>query len=66
MVLALILSGLVNISSHLMSHQSTELIMMLVHHYVLEEKVVKSVTGEIFLDIISQKIMNIFYLPWVD
>lgn len=44
MVLALIQSGLVNISSHPTSIQSSELIMTLAHHYVPEEKVVKSVT----------------------
>ena len=44
-------SGLVNIASHLTSVESSELIMTLVKPYVSEEKVVKSITKEIALDL---------------
>ena len=43
--------GLVNIASHLTSVESSELIMTLVKPYVSEEKVVKSITKEIALDL---------------
>ena len=51
MVSVLIKSELVNVTSHSVAIQSSELIMTLAHHCVLKEKVVKSVTGEIVLDI---------------
>ena len=51
MVSTLIHLGLVNAASHPVSIQSSELIMKLAQHFVLEERVVKSVTGEIFLDL---------------
>ena len=52
----LIQSGLVNMASHPTLVQSSELIMTLAHHYVPEEKVIKSVIGEIFLDLMLLKI----------
>ena len=62
----LIQSGLVNIASHQTSVQSSDLIMTLAHHYVLEEKAVKSVTREIVLGLKPQNIEKVFHLPKVD
>jgi hypothetical protein len=45
MISSLILSGLVNVTSHLVSVQSLKYIMALAHHYVQEEKIVRSVIG---------------------
>lgn len=49
-VSTLIHSGLVCVASHPMSMQSSELIMTLPEHFVHEERVVKSVNGEVVLD----------------
>ena len=51
MIFALIRSRLVNIASYLMSMQSSKLVMTLAQHFVPEERVVKSVTGEIVLNL---------------
>ena len=51
MVSSLIRPGLVNTRSHPTSIQSSEVTMDLADNYLLEEKVVKSVTGEIVLDL---------------
>ena len=45
------IGGIVNTVSHLMSVQSAKLIMALAQCFVLEERVVKSVTGEVVLDL---------------
>ena len=39
--------------------------MTLTKHYVLEEKVVKSIIGEIFLDLQPKNIEKVFHLPRV-
>ena len=51
MVSALIRLGLVNTTSHLMSVQSSELIMTLVEHFIPMERVVKMIMRGIFLDL---------------
>lgn len=51
MVFSLIQSGLVNAASHPTSVQSTQLIMTLAQHFVPKERVVKSVIGEVVLDL---------------
>lgn len=51
LVSSLIHFGLVNATSHPISVQSVELIMTLVQHFVSEERVVKSATGEVVLDL---------------
>lgn len=66
MVSNLIRSRLVNMASHPTSVQSSELIMKLLHHYVPREKVVKSVTGDLVLDLRPQKIKKVFHLPRTD
>ena len=66
MVSPLIRSGLVNAASHLVSVQSLEVIMTLAKHFVLIERVVKSVIGEIFLDLCPKNIEKVFHLPWED
>ncbi len=65
MVSSLIQSGWVNMASHPTLVQSFELIMTLAHHYIPEE-VVKSVTGEIVLDLRPHNIKNVFHLPRED
>ena len=47
----LIQSGLVSVASHPMSVQSAKLVMTLAQHFVLEERVVMSVIGEVVLDL---------------
>ena len=51
MVSTLIIFGLVNAASHSTLVQSSELVMALEENYVSEERVVKSITGEIILDL---------------
>ena len=51
LVSMLIRSGLVNVASHPVSVQSAELIMTLSRHFVPDERVVKSVTKEVVLDV---------------
>lgn len=51
LVSSLIHSRLVNVSSHPISVQSAELVMTLVQNFVPEERVVKSVIGEVVLDL---------------
>lgn len=51
MISTLIHLGLVTIASHLVLVQSSELIMTLAERYVPEERVVKSITREIILDL---------------
>ena len=48
---ALIRSGLVNAASHPGTVQSAELITTLSQHFVPDERVVKSVSGEVVLDL---------------
>ena len=51
MISALIQLGLVNAASHPMSVQSSMLIMTLVQQFIPKERMVKSVTSEIVLDL---------------
>ena len=51
MISTLIQLGLVNTALHSISIQSSNLIMTLAQHFVPEERVVKSVTGEVVLDL---------------
>ena len=51
MMSALICSKLVNVASHPMSIQLAELIMSLAQCFDLEERVVKSIIGEVVLDL---------------
>ena len=53
MIFTLILLGIVNIASHLVSVLSSELIMALVENYVSEERVVKSIIGDIILGLVN-------------
>ena len=62
-VSTLIRLGLVNTTSHPISVQSSELIMALAENYVSEERVVKSITREIFLDLRPKNIDKVFHLP---
>ena len=66
MVSTLIRSRLVNISSHPILVQSSELIMALAKNYVLEERVVKIITREIILDLRPKNIEKVFHLLRVD
>ena len=66
MVSTFIKRGLVIVASYPVYVQSSELIMTLAHYYVPIEKVVKSVTGEIVLDIRPQNIEKVIHLPRVD
>ena len=66
MMFTLIHSRLVNIVSHLVSVQSTNLIMDLSQHFVLDERVVKGVTEEVVLDLQPDNIERVFHLPRVD
>lgn len=66
MISSLIRSGIVNAASHLISIQSLELIMALVENYVSEERVVKSITGEIMLDLRPKNIEKVFHFLRVD
>ena len=59
----LICSGLVNIASHPVLVQSVELIMALSQHFVPKERVVKSVTKEVVLDLRPHNIERVFHLP---
>ena len=63
---ALIRSGLVNAASHLGTIQSTKLIITLSQHFVPNERVVKSITGEVVLDIRPNNIERFFHLPRAD
>ena len=62
----LIRSGLVNVASHPRSVQSAELIMTLSQHFVPDERVVKSVSGEVVLDLRPDNIERVFHLPRAD
>ena len=66
MVSTLIWSLMVNVASHSVLLQSLELIVTLVEHLVPEERVVKSLIGEIVLDLQPKNIEKIFHLPWAD
>lgn len=59
MVSTLIRSELVNAASHPVSVQSSKLIMALVENYVSEERVVKTITGEIVLDLRPKNIEKV-------
>lgn len=59
----LIRLGLVNATSNLVSVQSSEVIMVLAKNYVLEERVVKNIIGEIVLDLRPKHIEKVFHLP---
>ena len=63
---ALIWSGLVNAASHLGTVQSAELIMTLSRHFIPEERVVKSVTEEVVLDLQLDNIERVFHLTRAD
>lgn len=62
MLFTLIRWGLVNIVSHLVSIQSSELIIALVKNYASKERVVKSITREIILDLRPKNIEKVFHL----
>jgi hypothetical protein len=62
MVTTLIRWGLVNLASHPISVQSSKLIMALAENYVSEERVVKSITCEIILDLRTKNIKKVFHL----
>ena len=66
MVSTLIRLGLVKEASHLMLVQSLKLVMKLAQHFILEERMVKSVTGEIVLDLRLNNIEQVFHLPRAD
>lgn len=66
MISSLIRSGLVNTASYPISVQSSELVMVLAENYVLVERVVKSITGEIILDLRPKNIKKLFHLARVD
>ena len=63
---ALIHSRLVNATSHPRTVQSAELIMTLSRHFVPDERVVKSVSGEVVLDLRPDNIERVFHLPRAD
>ena len=66
MVFTLIRSGLVNAALHPTLVQSSKLIMTLAQHFILKERVVKSVTIEVVLDHRLDNIERLFHLPWED
>ena len=53
-------------ASHLMLVQSSNLIMKLAQHFVPKERVVKSVIGEVVLDLRVDNIEQVFHFPRVD
>ena len=57
---------MVNAASHPTLVQSFKLIMTLEEHYVIEEKVVKSVTKEIILDLQPHNIEKVSHLLRAD
>lgn len=65
-IFPLIRLGLVNATSHLILVQSSKLIMALAENYVTKERVVKSITREIMLDLRPKNIEKVFYLLRVD
>ena len=66
MVSTMIKLRLGNATSHPPFLQSSKLTMTLVENYVPKEKVVKSVTREIVLDLRPQNIKKVFHLSWED
>ena len=66
MVSFLIRNGLVNIVFHSTSVQSSKLIMTLAYHYMPKEKVIKSVTRDIVMDLRLCNIEKVFHLSWID
>ena len=62
----LIHSGLVNAASHPGTVQSAELIMTVSRHFVPDERVVKSISGEVVLDLRPDNIERVFHLPRAD
>ena len=71
MVTKMIRNILVNAPSHLVSIQSSKLIMTITQHYVPDERIVRSVIGEmVLLDLRLDNIEKVFYLsslglfPW--
>ena len=66
MISLLILSGLVNTTSHPIFLQSSELIITLAHHYVLEEKDVRNVTRDLGIEICPNNIEKVWHLLPVD
>ena len=62
MVSALIRSRLVNLASCPALVQYFELIMALAENYILEERVVKIITGELFLNLSHKNIEKVFHL----
>ena len=63
---ALIRFGLVNAASHPGTIQSAELIMTLSQHFVPGERVVKSVSREVVLDLRPDNIERVFHFPRAD
>ena len=66
LVSALICSRLVNVVSHPVLVQSTKLIMALSQCFVPNKRVVKSVTGEVVLDLWPDNIERVYHLPRAD
>ena len=66
LVTSLIRLGLVSAASHLVSVQSVKLIMTLAQHFVPKERVVKSMTSEVALNLQPEKNERIFHLPRED
>ena len=56
----------VNAASHPGTVQSAELIMTLSQYFVPEERVVKSVSGEVVLDLQPDNIEKVFHFPRAD
>ena len=63
LVSSLIHFGLVNATSHPILVQLAELIMTLAQHFIPKERVVKSVIGEVVLDLQPNNIQRDFHLP---
>ena len=60
MVMKMIKNGLFNVASLLESIQSSELIMTIAQHYVLDESIVRSVIGEMVLNLRPKNIKKVF------
>ena len=58
----MIRNGLVSTATHLVSLQSSELIMVITHHYVLDDKIIRVVKGEVVLDLTPNSIERAFHL----
>ena len=63
MITKIIQNGLVSATSNPPSMESSGLIMTLTQHYALDERLERSVIGELVFDLRLENIEKIFHLP---